>query len=115
MDELTRQLVLSRLGISFETLVDFCKANGIIRLSFFGSILRDDFRPDSDVDVLVTMAKRERFGFMQFMAVQAELSKLLGRPVDLLEQVGVERSPGRIRKNEILSTARLFYEEPEAA
>jgi len=65
-----------------DTIADFCRRNHIRRLSLFGSVLRDDFRPDSDVDVLVAFEPGHVPGFA-FVGLQEELSALLGRPVEL--------------------------------
>lgn len=65
-----------------DELADFCRRNRIRRLALFGSILRDDFRPDSDIDVLVEFEPGHRVGFA-FFALQDELSRILGHPVDL--------------------------------
>ena len=70
------------IEIRRETIAEFCRQHHIRRLALFGSILRDDFRPDSDVDVLVEFEPGETPGFA-FIAVQDELSDILGRPVDL--------------------------------
>jgi predicted nucleotidyltransferase len=64
-----------------DKLAEFCRRNGIRKLSFFGSILRDDFRPESDVDVLVEFEPGARTG-LRFFAMQIELSEMLGRKVD---------------------------------
>jgi len=90
--------------IDRKKIADFCRRNHIRRLALFGSILRDDFGPDSDVDVLVEFEPDARIGFA-FISIQDELSELLGRRVDLL-------TPGSIRaayRDEILSTAKDVY------
>lgn len=71
-----------RIEVPRERLIDFCRRNRIRRLAFFGSVLRDDFGPDSDVDVLVEFETGHRLGFA-FFALQDELSGILGRRVDL--------------------------------
>lgn len=73
---------LARLGVPHSTIVDFCRRHHIRRLSFFGSILRDDFRPESDVDVLVEFEPGRAPGW-EFFDMEAELARLLGRKVDL--------------------------------
>ena len=70
------------LEIPFEELVAFCRRHQIQRLSLFGSVLRDDFGPDSDLDMLVEFEPGVRTG-LRFFAIQEELSQLLGRSVDL--------------------------------
>ncbi len=71
-----------RIPIDRAKIVDFCRRRHIRRLAFFGSALRDDFRPDSDVDVLVEF-EPEHVPGLAFFAMEAELSEILGRKVDL--------------------------------
>lgn len=73
---------LTRLGVSHSTIADFCRRHHIQQLSFFGSILRDDFRPESDVDVLVEFEPGRAPGW-EFFDMETELSSVLGRKVDL--------------------------------
>lgn len=72
-----------RIAIPHDALADFCRRNGIRRLSLFGSVLRDDFRPDSDVDMLVEFEPDKRIGLFGMAALQNELSEMIGRAVDL--------------------------------
>ena len=72
----------ARIEIPKEALADFCRRNHIRRLAFFGSVLRDDFTPESDVDVLVEFEPGHVPGFA-FISMQDELSALIGRNVDL--------------------------------
>ncbi|MGD0384340.1 MAG: nucleotidyltransferase family protein [Thermoguttaceae bacterium] len=65
-----------------EKLAEFCRRNGIRKLCFFGSILRDDFGPESDIDVLVEFEPGARTG-LRFFAMQIELSEIMGQKVDL--------------------------------
>lgn len=74
---------LENLGISREQLAEFCQRHRIRKLSFFGSILRDDFTADSDVDVLVEFEPEARVGLIRLAGIELELSELLGRKVDL--------------------------------
>jgi hypothetical protein len=71
-----------KIEIPRDKIADFCRRNHIRKLSLFGSALRDDFRPDSDVDVLVEFEPGHVPG-LRFFAMQVELSEILGRPVDL--------------------------------
>src|SRR5712691_11648886 len=75
-------LETKNVTIPQEAIGDFCRRNHIERLSLFGSVLRDDFRPDSDVDVLVEFEPGKTPGFA-FFTMQDELSDLFGRQVDL--------------------------------
>ena len=72
----------SRIDVPKGKIVDFCQRNRIRRLLLFGSVLRDDFRPGSDVDVLVEFEPGTRLG-LRFFAMERELSELLARKVDL--------------------------------
>ena len=90
----------SRLLIDDVALARFCRKHGIRRLALFGSVLRDDFGPDSDVDVLVEL-HAGRVPGLAFFEMQAELSELIGRKVDL-------NTPGflsRHFRNEVLANA----------
>lgn len=75
-------MVNPNLVLSKEAITDFCRRHHIRKFAFFGSVLRNDFRPDSDVDILVEFEPSHIPGFA-FFAMQDELSELLGRKVDL--------------------------------
>jgi predicted nucleotidyltransferase len=92
------------IEIASGPIADFCRRNHVRRLSLFGSILRDDFRPDSDVDVLVEFEPGRTPGFA-FFRMQEELSALLGRKVDL-------NTPGFLSEHfrqEVLRQAEALY------
>jgi len=91
--------------ISGNQIAELCQRHHITRLAFFGSVLRDDFGPDSDVDVLVEFAPGRTPG-LGFIRIQDELSALFGRPVDLVTFKGLNR---RIR-DRVLSSASVQYE-----
>ena len=74
----------------------------------FGSILREDFHPDSDIDVMVVLAPTITWGF-EWVTMQQELADLFGRNVDLLTKASIEESHNWIRRKEILDTAQLIY------
>jgi len=71
------------IDISQEEIASFCRRHQIRRLALFGSVVRDDFGPDSDVDVLVAFEPAARVGMFRLMRIQSELSEMLGRQVDL--------------------------------
>lgn len=96
----------ARIPIDREAIAAFCRRHHIRRLALFGSVLRDDFRPDSDVDVLVDFEPDASVGLFEFLDVQEELETLFGRPVDLVER-GALRNP--FRRHEILRTAEDVY------
>ncbi|MEI6290509.1 MAG: nucleotidyltransferase domain-containing protein [Chloroflexota bacterium] len=85
----------------------FCQRWNISELSLFGSVLRDDFTPQSDVDVLVSFSPAAEISLFDLAQMQIELQGLFKHPVDIIEKEAL-RNP--YRKREILSTARLIYE-----
>jgi predicted nucleotidyltransferase len=89
-------------------LAEFCRRNHIRKLAFFGSVLRDDFGPQSDVDVLVEFEEGKTPGFA-FFGMQEELAKLFGREVDLYTFRGVQASRNPFRRKSILESAREYY------
>ena len=72
-------------------------------------MLRDDFRPDSDVDVLVTFSHDAEWSLLDHMAMEEEMSAILGRKVDLVSRKAIERSENYIRRKAILETAQPYY------
>lgn len=92
-----------------ETLDQFCRRWAIVQVALFGSALRDDFGPESDIDVLVTFAPEAEWGLLDHVQMEGELAELLGREVDLLTRRAVERSRNPLRRNEILATAQTIY------
>lgn len=101
--------ICDRLGITPAQLVEFCQQWHVAELSLFGSILRDDFRPDSDVDMLVTYQPTSKRGLFEKMAMQEELQLLLHRNVDLVSKKAIEQSRNWIRRDNILNSAEVIY------
>jgi len=99
----------TRISVEREKIAAFCQRWQIAELAFFGSVLRNDFRPDSDVDVLVTFAPEAEWSLFDHMAMEEELSALLGRKVDLVSRRAIERSANWIRRQAILETAESYY------
>ena len=95
-----------RLSIPKKQIGEFCLRWKVVEFSLFGSILREDFRPESDVDVLVTFAPEAQVSLFDLVQMQIELEILFGRPVDVVEKDAL-RNP--FRKREILSTAQVVY------
>ena len=94
-----------------EALADLCRRWRITELAVFGSALRDDFRPDSDIDLLVTFGPDERWSLFDLVTIEDDFAALLGRTIDLIERSAIERSHNWIRRREILGTARVLYAE----
>ncbi|MEA2162327.1 MAG: uncharacterized protein QOK37_454 [Thermoanaerobaculia bacterium] len=88
----------------------YCRKWRIMELSLFGSVLRpDEFRDDSDVDFLVTFDEGARWTLFALVKMEGELQEIVGREVDLVEKIAVERSPNYIRRRHILENQRTFY------
>lgn len=94
-----------RLTLDRERLAAFCQRWSVTELALFGSVLRDDFRPDSDVDVLVAFAPTARRGLFDLVEMESELAGLFGRRVDLVTRRAVEESDNWIRRRAILDSA----------
>jgi len=96
----------AKLNIPKKKIADFCRKNNIRRLAFFGSVLRDDFGPDSDVDVLVEFETRARVGFFELYDMEQELSHLLGsRKVD----INTPKSLSKYFRDEVLRESEVQY------
>ena len=98
----------ARIAATPEAVAAFCRRWRISELALFGSVLGDDFGPDSDIDVMVDFEPGGVPG-LRFVSLATELSDLFGRPVDLLTRSAVERSPNYIRRNRILESAEIVY------
>ena len=99
------------IALPIDRITRFCQHWQIIELSLFGSVLRDDFHANSDIDILVAFAPTANWGLLDHAQMQQELEALLGRPVDLISKRAIERSSNWIRRQEILSTAQAIYVE----
>jgi predicted nucleotidyltransferase len=107
-DNLQLELPLGRIA-------EFCQRWGIARLEIFGSALREDFRPDSDLDFLFTpgpgFLRKQAYGPWGHNHMAEELSGLVGREVDLIEHADIERHRNWIRRKHILESAQAVYVE----
>ena len=97
------------IDIPKEEVAAFCRRWQITELALFGSVLREDFRPESDVDVLVRFNPQARHTLFDMVRMQEELQRVLGRQVDLVSRRGIEQSRNYIRKNAILNSAEVVY------
>lgn len=89
-----------------DQIADFCRQRKITELALFGSALREDFRPNSDLDILVTFAPEMRYSLFDLVAMRDELAALFGREVDLVEKAAL-RNP--FRRQHILQNAEVIY------
>lgn len=97
------------LEIPMKEIEAFCRKWQITELAIFGSALRDDFGPESDVDFLVTFAPDACITLIGLGRAENELAEIIGRRVDLVDRRGVERSSNYIRRNAILSSLMVIY------
>jgi len=99
----------AQISVDRDQMAVFCQRWRIVNLAFFGSVLRDDFGPNSDVDVLVTFAQDAHWSLFDMVQMQEELVKILGRDVDLVSRRAIEASRNYIRRKAILSSAEVVY------
>lgn len=90
-------------------LAEFCQRWNVAELSIFGSALRSDFGPGSDIDLLVRFRPGDRHTLFHIVQMQQELESIFGRPVDLVERAAVEQSDNFIRRRHILENAQPLY------
>lgn len=95
-----------KFSIPRRRIAEFCNRWSITEFSLFGSVLREDFRPDSDIDVLVSIDPKAHIGLFEIAEMIIELEAMFKRPVDLVEKEGL-RNP--YRRREILRTAQVVY------
>lgn len=93
------------MSIPIEPLADFCRRHGVQELALFGSATTGAFRPDSDIDLLVTFRPEARVGFLTLARMQRELESLLGRKVDLVPKEGLKP----VIRDSVLASARVLY------
>jgi len=97
---------MAHLTVSPGEMEEFCRRWQVAELALFGSILTDDFGPDSDIDILVTFADEASWSIFDLASMQEELEQLFGRPVDLIEKDAI-RNP--FRRHHILANKRDIY------
>ena len=98
-------IMLREISISQKQLDNFCQRHHIRQLSLFGSYLRDDFGPDSDIDVLVEFEREAPIGFLALARIQRELTELLGRKVDVVPAVGLKSTI----RDSVLNESEVVY------
>jgi predicted nucleotidyltransferase len=101
--------VNGNLEIADEKLAAFRQKWRVTEFALFGSVLREDFRPDSDVDVLVTFEPDARWNLFDIVHMEDDLKVMFGREVDLSEKPAVEGSENYIRRRSILKSAQTIY------
>ena len=99
----------TQIDIPRDEIAAFCERWKLAELALFGSVLRDDFSPDSDIDVLVRFDPKARPTLLDIARMQDELTRLFGRQADLVERTAVETSRNYIRRKAILESAEVVY------
>ena len=101
-----KNIISPKIHIDLEKIAAFCRTWKITEFAVFGSVLREDFRPDSDVDVLVSFEQNAGWSLMDIVVMKDELKPVLGREVDLVEK-GAVRNP--FRRHSIMSNREVLY------
>ena len=104
-----REWLAARIGVPVNAIKAFCVRWRVGELALFGSVLRDDFGPDSDIDVLVRFRTERTPGLLGIAGIQRELADLLDRRVDLVHCSAIEESRNYIRRKAILESARVVH------
>lgn len=99
----------AQIDLPLDQIVAFCERWKIVEFALFGSVLRDDFGPDSDIDVLVTFAPGSLRTLAAVNAMHREIEMIFGRSVDLIDRQSIERSPNYLRRKAILESLRTVY------
>lgn len=99
----------AHMDIPRKKIAGFCKKWKICEFALFGSVLRDDFRPNSDIDVLVTFNEDAQHSLFDLVHMEDELKEIFGRNVDLVSRKGIEASRNYIRRKAILDSAEPVY------
>ena len=98
-----------KVSIPRKKIADFCQRWMVVEFSLFGSALRNDFRSDSDIDVLVTFAPNTHVSLFDLVDMEDELKNVFGREVDLVEKESILRSENYIRRKNILENTKVIY------
>lgn len=98
-----------RVDVQKDKIAEFCRRWKITEFALFGSVLRDDFRPDSDVDVLVSFAPDARRGFFAIVEMQDELEQIFRRKAHIATRQSIEQSHNSSRRKAILGSVQVVY------
>lgn len=114
LEENLRNIIVNRLGHQepdgvLSRLKEFCKLHRISEMGLFGSVLRDDFNPESDVDIIVTYSEECSHSLFDVVRMKDELREIFGREVDLVNRRAVEKSRNQFRRESILSDILVIY------
>jgi len=102
-------MTITTIDLPMDEIAQFCDRWQVTELALFGSVLRDDFRSDSDIDVMVQFHPEARPTFSSLDEMEAELKSIFHRDIDLITREGIETSRNYLRRQEILSSAQVIY------
>lgn len=106
----SRQTINTKIPIDYEKVAEFCQRWNITELALFGSVLRDDFQPESsDIDVLVSFAQDAHWTLFDLVDMEEDIQAIFQRKVDLVSRRGIERSQNHLRRQAILTSAKVIY------
>lgn len=100
-------------ALPMEDISRFCQKWQILDLSLFGSVLREDFEPESDLDVLVTFDGKSEWSLFDHVQMQQELEALLSRKVDLISRRALDQTQNALLRDEILRTAKVIFSQAQ--
>lgn len=98
-----------QIHIPSDAIFSFCEKWKVTEFALFGSVVREDFGPNSDIDVLLTFQETTTWSLLDISAMQLDLEAIFGRRVDILTRRGVERSRNPYRKKAILESAQIIH------
>ena len=102
-------MLVKNIELPKAQIVDFCQRWKITEFALFGSVLRDDFRPDSDIDVLATFEPDFHSTLLKLMEMEEELEAIFERQVDFVSKRAIEQSLNYLRRKAILNSAQVIY------
>jgi predicted nucleotidyltransferase len=102
-------MIINTIEIPLEKIADFCDRWQVNEFCLFGSVLRHDFRPDSDIDVLIDFDAEAKPTLFDLVDMEEQLQEIFHRDIDLVTRPGIENSDNYLRRQAILSTAQPIY------
>ncbi|HEY9909133.1 MAG TPA: nucleotidyltransferase family protein [Thermosynechococcaceae cyanobacterium] len=102
-------MTVPAIELPMEKIVAFCDRWHVTEFALFGSVLREDFRPDSDIDILINVSPNAERGLTETLQMRDELEAIFGRKVDLIIKAAIERSENWLRRKNILESAQTIY------
>jgi uncharacterized protein len=105
----TDQKLIAAIELPIQQIQEFCQKWQVTEFALFGSVLREDFRPDSDIDILVTFSSTAKRGLAETLQMHDELQVIFNREVDLIVKSAIKRSENWLRRKNILESAQVIY------